>query len=129
MANKPAFPIIWLACQSLNVVPAFINYNLVGDGLAHCIAVAAPKLVLFDADLADSVREVAPAIRTKVHGVKFAKWSDAFNEGEKVSGAVEGELSVDEGTLGNMSTERIDDKYRKGVQWKSPLCYIYTSGT
>lgn len=129
MANKPSYPIIWLACQSLNIIPAFINYNLTGDGLSHCITVAAPKLVLFDADLAQNVRQVAPAVRAKVPGVRFAKWTDSFNLGEKVGGAVDGELAIDAGTLRNMSTERIDDKFRKGITWQSPLCFIYTSGT
>lgn len=36
MDNKLAFPIIWLACLSINVVPAFINTSLTGPGLAHC---------------------------------------------------------------------------------------------
>lgn len=131
MANKPAYPIIWLACQSINVIPAFINYNLVGDGLAHCVAVAAPKLVLFDADLAKSVRDVAAVVRDKVPGTKFAKWTDGFCEGGEKEGGeqVEGELAVDQGTLLNMSVERIPDKFRNGITWQSPVCFIYTSGT
>lgn len=129
MPNKPAYPIIWLACIQIDVIPAFINFNLVGDGLAHCISVAGAKLVLFDDDLAANVRDVAQAIREKQPETRFARWRDEFNVGEKGGAAVPGELVVDAAVLRQMSGDRIPDERRKGITWQSPLCFIYTSGT
>lgn len=109
-------------------VPAFINYNLTGQGLAHCISVAAPKLVLFESDLAPAIADVSPSLD---RSTKLVRWVDAFSKsagggGEK--GGVEGEQVLDEAVLAQMSTERIPDERRKGIKWSSPCCLIYTSG-
>ncbi|GAA5903126.1 hypothetical protein JCM8208_000458 [Rhodotorula glutinis] len=129
LPNKPAYPIIWLACLAIDVVPAFINYNLTGQGLAHCISVAAPKLVLFESDLAPAIADVAPSLD---RSTKLVRWVDTFSKtsiagGEK--GGVDGEQVLDEAVLAQMSSERIPDERRKGIKWSSPCCLIYTSGT
>ncbi|TNY18949.1 putative bifunctional fatty acid transporter/acyl-CoA synthetase FAT1 [Rhodotorula diobovata] len=125
LPNKPAYPIIWLACLAIDVVPAFINYNLTGQGLAHCVAVAAPKLVLFESDLSPAIADVAASLG----GAKLVRWVDTFSKGAATEKGVEGEMVLDEGVLQQMSTERIPDERRKGIKWSSPCCLIYTSGT
>ncbi|BGP33857.1 hypothetical protein JCM10296v2_005663 [Rhodotorula toruloides] len=131
MPNKPAYPIVWLACLAIDNVPAFINYNLTGQGLAHCINVAGPPLVLYDSDYASPIAEISSSLSEKNPGIKFVRRCDRFNTGvgEKAQGGVEGEVRLDEGVLRQMSEKRIPDERRNGVTWQSPCCLIYTSGT
>lgn len=126
MPNKPAYPILWLACLAIDVVPAFINFNLTGQGLVHCVRVAEPKLVVYESDLAASISDVSNQLGP---GVKFVKWIDQFsNQSEKVARAVvDNEIRLDERVLSQFSDERIPNKYRKGITWQSPAVYIYTS--
>lgn len=130
LPNKPAYPIIWLACLAINVVPAFINFNLTGEGLVHCINVASPKLVLYESDLSSSITEISNLLRQKNPSIKFVRWIDRFttrpNE-EKES--IEDEVRLDGEVLKQMSDKRVSDKYRKGITWQDPAVYIYTSGT
>ncbi|GAA5822582.1 hypothetical protein JCM11251_006385 [Rhodosporidiobolus azoricus] len=132
MPNKPAYPIIFLACLAIDVIPACLNYNLTSTALQHCITIAAPKLVLYESDLARSISEIAPRINNELAGgggVKYARWVDGFSDpGEKGQG-VDGEVILDEALLGRQSADRIPDERRKGVKWTSPACLIYTSGT
>ncbi|KAF2085081.1 fatty acid transporter protein [Saccharata proteae CBS 121410] len=48
MMNGPRFLWCWFALWSLGAVPAFINYNLCGEALLHCIRVSTARLVLVD---------------------------------------------------------------------------------
>ncbi|GAA5822938.1 hypothetical protein JCM3770_002180 [Rhodotorula araucariae] len=125
MPNKPAYPIVWLACLAIDVVPAFINYNLTGQSLAHCVAVAEPKLVLYESDLAASIADIAPSLGS----AKLVRWVDSFSKPFSGEKGVQGEMVLDEGVLAQMSTERIPDERRSGIKWSSPCCLIYTSGT
>jgi acyl-CoA synthetase (AMP-forming)/AMP-acid ligase II len=43
----------------LGGVAALVNYNLRKDALSHCVKVAAAKVLIFDADLAPAVEEIA----------------------------------------------------------------------
>ncbi|GAA6015954.1 hypothetical protein JCM11491_007124 [Sporobolomyces phaffii] len=131
MPNKPAYPITWLACLAINVVPAFINFNLTGEGLIHCINVATPKLILYESDLTSSISEVADSLRSKNPSIKFVRWVDRFTRevGAIEKQAIQDEIRLDESVLRQMSDKRIPDKHRKGITWQSPAVYIYTSGT
>ncbi|GAA6004263.1 hypothetical protein JCM10207_002512 [Rhodosporidiobolus poonsookiae] len=125
MPNKPAFPIVFLACLAIDVIPALINYNLTDSALTHCIKVATPKLVLYESDLASNIAEIAPSFAP---GTRLARWVDNFSKpaGEK---GVPGEMLVDDALRAAQSGERIPDERRSGLKWTSPACLIYTSGT
>ncbi|GAA5973711.1 hypothetical protein JCM21900_004997 [Sporobolomyces salmonicolor] len=131
MPNKPAFVIIWLACLALDIVPAFINYNLTGQGLVHCINVACPSLVIYDSDYAVPIVDAASSLKAQLPALKFVRWFDRFSKSadDKGEGELQGEIRVNEAVLGGMSSERIPDEARKGVSWQDPCCLIYTSGT
>ncbi|GAA5915705.1 long-chain fatty acid transporter FAT1 [Sporobolomyces salmoneus] len=129
MPNKPAYPIIWLACLSINVVPAFINFNLTGDGLIHCTNVTSPKLLLYESDLSSSISEISSQLLQKNPSIRFVRWADRFTKSIEKQPSIQAEVRLDETVLGQMSDKRIDDKYRKGITWQSPAVYIYTSGT
>ncbi|OWB64310.1 hypothetical protein B5S29_g5378 [[Candida] boidinii] len=46
--NKPLFIILWWACWNLSITPAFINYNIKGESLAHCIKIVKADHVFVD---------------------------------------------------------------------------------
>ncbi|KAK4046689.1 hypothetical protein OIV83_005892 [Microbotryomycetes sp. JL201] len=129
MPNKPAYPIIWLACLAINVLPAFINYNLTDEGLAHCILVAKARLIIYESDYSQPISEVAEHLKQKAPGTEFVRWVDRFsNPSEKVAD-VAGSSTIDEQTLAAQSSDKVDSKYRRDIDFQSPACLIYTSGT
>ncbi|GAA5940572.1 long-chain fatty acid transporter FAT1 [Sporobolomyces koalae] len=131
LPNKPAYPIWWLACLSINVIPAFINFNLTGEGLAHCINVATPKLIVYESDLANSISEISASLRTKNPGLRLIRWIDRFTRSipSASESAIEDEFHLDRATLARMSDKRLPNEHRNGITWQSPAVYIYTSGT
>ncbi|GAA6031356.1 hypothetical protein JCM8097_005619 [Rhodosporidiobolus ruineniae] len=136
MPNKPAYPIVYLACLAIDVLPACLNYNLTGPSLAHCIKVAAPKLVLFDSDYSSPIASLSSQLRAELpKEPRFVRWVDRFcatgtGEKEKREGEeVEGETVLTEEIRARQGKERIPDERRSGIQWTSPACLIYTSGT
>jgi len=48
MSNRPEFVLTWLALAKLGVVTAFINHNLRGKALAHCLRIAKARAVVYD---------------------------------------------------------------------------------
>ena len=49
--NSPNFIFIWLAIWSLGATPAFINYNLTGNALVHCIETSTARIVFVDEEV------------------------------------------------------------------------------
>lgn len=60
MENCPEYVYITLALSKLGVIGAYINYNLRGDSLAHCIRIANCSGMIFGSALSDAVSEVLP---------------------------------------------------------------------
>lgn len=48
--NRPEFVFVWFAVWSLGALNAFINYNLTGHSLLHCLETANATLMLVDSD-------------------------------------------------------------------------------
>lgn len=55
--NSDTFVFVWFALWAIGAKPAFINYNLTGKALAHCIEAATTKLCLIDPAVAANVDE------------------------------------------------------------------------
>ena len=60
MENCPEYIYIQLALSKLGVTGAYINYNLRGDSLAHCIRIANCSGLFFASEFSDAVSEVLP---------------------------------------------------------------------
>lgn len=65
--NSDTFIFIWFALWSIGAKPAFINYNLSGKPLSHCIEAAKTKLCLIDPAVAskfddESVKQALPNV-------------------------------------------------------------------
>jgi acyl-coenzyme A synthetase/AMP-(fatty) acid ligase len=73
--NSEKFMFMWFGLWSIGAKPAFINYNLTGKALAHCIRVSTSKLVLVDTNVAanvtDDVRAELPGIELVIFTPKL----------------------------------------------------------
>ena len=110
LGNCPDYAAIWLGITRIGGVVALINTNLSGPSLAHCIAVAAPRLVIADASHATAIAEAGIAAELiRIHGAALAPYArldaDAF------------------------SSEALQAGEQRMVTLKDPALLIYTSGT
>lgn len=116
--NSPYFVFIWLALWSLGAHPAFLNYNLTGQPLLHCIKISTARMVFVDEETsAQFTPEVldalaSPKFRDRDGPVQLA----FFNE------TVEQHILAVDG-------KREPDASREGVRAHDTSCLIYTSGT
>ncbi|KQU49883.1 long-chain acyl-CoA synthetase [Bosea sp. Leaf344] len=60
MRNRPDFLAIWLGLTRAGLRVALLNTHLRARGLAHCIALAAPRLLVVDAELAETLDSAWP---------------------------------------------------------------------
>ena len=111
--NKPEFLWLWFGLWAVGAVPAFMNHNLEGERLVHCVKVSTANLLLVD-------EEVAAAVRDPVT-------KKALEEG--------GERRVvifDAHTAAGVATwrgVRPPDEERSHAMLLDPALLIYTSGT
>lgn len=68
--NSEKFIFMWLGIWAIGAKPAFINYNLTGKALAHCIRVSTAKFAFFDpeiqSNLTQEVRDELPDVHFEV---------------------------------------------------------------
>jgi acyl-CoA synthetase (AMP-forming)/AMP-acid ligase II len=107
--NSEKFVFIWLGIWAIGGKPAFINYNLTGKALAHCIRVSTSRLAFVDPEVADHVTQ---DVRDELSAVQFEIFTP--------------ELEADV-----MSTEGIrePDAVRTDDKPQNMAVLIYTSGT
>ena len=55
--NSDTFIFLWFGLWSIGAKPAFINYNLSGSVLTHCVKAASASLLLVDPDVAHNVTD------------------------------------------------------------------------
>jgi acyl-coenzyme A synthetase/AMP-(fatty) acid ligase len=109
LTNSAEFLIIWLAVLSIGCSPAFLNYNLEGKALLHCLDVCETKLVIVDDDA---------GCRARIQGVR----GEIEKKGKKVvflDDALQQQISATKAIIPG-------DEYRKGVNGEFPSCLIYT---
>ncbi|GAA5989279.1 hypothetical protein JCM11641_003860 [Rhodosporidiobolus odoratus] len=136
MPNKPFYPIVFLACLAVDIVPAFINTNLTDKALSHCLSIANPKVIIFDTALSQPLSAVSQSLSASLAGVRFVRYTDQYSymeleekRGKLAEVPIEGELKIDEKVLAGFSGDKVPNERRSGVRWDSPACLIYTSGT
>lgn len=78
MPNCAEYPAIWLGISGAGGVVALLNTGLRHDALVHAITIVAPRQVIADARLADTLDEVRPRLppdtRCWVYGADRAGW-------------------------------------------------------
>lgn len=110
MMNRPEFLFVQLGSWAIGSAPAWINYNLAGDALVHCLKVAGAKVIFVDEDM---------ECRKRIEDVR-ERLEQELGMTIKVLGQEQkGEISRTEPT-------RPDDEMRVGAKGKFPLFLFYT---
>lgn len=116
--NSANFIFIWLGLSSIGATPAFINYNLSGNPLTHCVKVSTARLLVADEE-----------IRHKFTPEQLAKFSSPdFRDGK---GPVDVVFITPEIESQILQTPAIreDDSVRSSPAARNMALLIYTSGT
>lgn len=107
--NGDKFLFIWLGLWSIGAKPAFINYNLTGKALAHCIRVSTTRLAMIDPQIQGNV---TPEVRDELPTVQF----------EIFTPELESEVAATEGV-------RVENSERSEDLAQNMAMLVYTSGT
>ena len=107
--NSEKFLFMQLGLWSIGARPAFINYNLTGKPLAHCIRVSSTRLVLVDPNVADNVTD---EVRAELPAVEFIVFTP--------------QLEVE--AMHTMAVRQPDSE-RAAEKMQDMANLIYTSGT
>ncbi|WP_232629359.1 long-chain-acyl-CoA synthetase [Methylobacterium sp. Leaf118] len=113
MRNRPDYLAIWLGLSRVGVRVALLNTNLRERGLAHCIAVAAPRLVIAGTDLAEALDGALPHLPER----PVLVWQ---GEGADESLAMQAAAH---------SGDPLEPGEAPAVSLRDPALLIYTSGT
>lgn len=88
MSNSPQYIGLSLGLSKIGVTASFINFNLRGNALLHCITICHPVAVVFDSALSDAMAEIYDQLDVKIRDVCFSingeskeKWAQSFDEG------------------------------------------------
>jgi acyl-CoA synthetase (AMP-forming)/AMP-acid ligase II len=107
--NSEKFIFMWFGLWSIGAKPAFINYNLTGKALAHCVRVSTSKLVLVDPQIAD---KVTPSVHADLPRIQFVTFTPQLEASAMLIPAV-----------------RQPDADRAVAKLADMCALIYTSGT
>jgi acyl-CoA synthetase (AMP-forming)/AMP-acid ligase II len=107
--NSDTFFFLWMAIWAIGAKPAFINYNLQGDALTHCLRASTAKLAIVDPLVAKSVTD---EIRQEFPGVKFVVFAPEL-----------------EAEAQRQNPIRFPDSVRTESEYVNMAILIYTSGT
>ena len=94
--NSELFVFLWFGLWSIGARPAFINYNLTGHALVHCVQAATTRLMVVDPAVAakvdDATRKqlpdvkvviLTPQIQAEIAEAKPVRAPDVDRSGEK----------------------------------------------
>lgn len=151
MDNKPQFIIIWLACLAIDALPAFINYNLVEEGLAHCVTVSKAKILIYDSTFTTQISAATPLLLQALPSLQLVSWTDQFSTPTKASTSTtettatskfddvitsnpsqllsNSLISLNASKLLLYPSTPIPNSRRSGLTWQSPAFLIFTSGS
>ena len=116
--NSPEFIFITLGLWSLGAIPAYINYNLTGPALVHCVKISTARMLLVDPNISHKLTDEVKS--------EFA--SPTFRNGSFPLEIV----TLDKGfatSLPYFPPYRAPDSARSEVTGRSPAGLIFTSGT
>ncbi|TQS31524.1 hypothetical protein Golomagni_08192, partial [Golovinomyces magnicellulatus] len=106
--NCHQFIFVWMALWSLGAKPAFINYNLTGNSLAHCLRISKTRLCISQDHLAPNV----DAVLNDTPGIKAVQLTPALQQEISTNPAIPIPASV-----------------RSGQKLRDLAVLIFTSGT
>ncbi|KAK7415300.1 long-chain fatty acid transporter fat1 [Neonectria magnoliae] len=107
--NSHHFVFLWWGLWSIGAKPAFINYNLSGPSLVHCLGAATTRLCIVDPNVAENVSQ---DVRDQLSDIRF----------HVLTPDVEAEILAHEPV-------RAPDSDRSEKSLSNMCILIYTSGT
>jgi acyl-coenzyme A synthetase/AMP-(fatty) acid ligase len=110
MMNRPEFLFVHLGSWSIGSAPAWINYNLAGDALVHCLKVAEAKVIIVDED--EGCRQRIEEVRDRLEG-ELGMTIVVLDQAQK-------------GEISRLEPKRPGDELRVGAKGKFPLFLFYT---
>lgn len=113
MENRPEYVAIWFGLTKIGVIPALINSNLSGEGLAHCINIAEARAIITGAGQDGQIESARPYLSGAP-----ALWTLGGRAGE--------DLETD---LHHHSSDRPSRELRAHLTNRDICFYLYTSGT
>jgi fatty-acyl-CoA synthase len=114
MPNCAEYVAVWLGLTRIGVTVALLNTHLVGDALAHCIQITAPKLLIASAGLASTLEGLRAQRKAGLECWVLG------------SGAQDPTLDPD---LGKTSAAPLATHEYAAPTLDATALYIYTSGT
>lgn len=102
------FIYVWFGLWSIGAKPAFINHNVAGSPLAHCIRTSTAKLCLYDPRQSDNIK----GIKNDLEDVQLVELSEQVKQ-----------------EIMRIKPVRLPDEARKGERSRDMAILIYTSGT
>lgn len=108
--NRPEFLFTLFGSYAVGAAPAWINYNLAGDALVHCLKIADAKLLVVDED--QGCRDRIEAVRDRLEGELGMTIIVLDN-------TLKGEILRSE-------PKRPEDHFRQGAAPKDPAFLFYT---
>jgi acyl-coenzyme A synthetase/AMP-(fatty) acid ligase len=112
LQNCAEYFMVMFATLAIGAGPAFVNYNLEGKALMHCLAVADTKLLIVDTEAGCQERINGSRADIEAAGTKLVNLDAALKRQVASKAAVVPPDSLREGMTGDM-----------------PCMLIYTSGT
>ncbi|ETN38779.1 uncharacterized protein HMPREF1541_06817 [Cyphellophora europaea CBS 101466] len=119
LMNSPHFLFCTLAVWSLGAVPAFINYNLTGDGFTHSIKISTARLLITEPEveattLTSTTRDavLSPTFRNNAFPLEITILTPELLK-----------------SLSYFPPHRAPDAVRSGIIGRDPQVLIFTSGT
>ncbi|XP_039261607.2 long-chain fatty acid transport protein 2-like [Styela clava] len=122
MNSRPEFVGLWFGIGKTGGATAFINYNIRGNSLMHCLKVSECKAIVVsnDPELMKAIEDIADFIKTDEIQLY-------------VLGDLKDEVKFDYEPLNQLLAEQSQTEspleWRKDLTVKSDFCYVYTSGT
>ncbi|RYP58518.1 hypothetical protein DL770_010401 [Monosporascus sp. CRB-9-2] len=130
MQNSDHFVLLAFGLWSIGAKPAFINYNLTGDALTHCLKVAEAALVLVDPEVAKTVDD---GVRANLESLRIELLSPEMMEEVWVTKPIRtrdsdrtGELATTTGLAHCLEagcTFAIGKKFSTKTFWKEARAY------
>ncbi|KAH7080860.1 fatty-acyl-CoA synthase [Paraphoma chrysanthemicola] len=112
LINSPHFYFVWLAAIAIGAAPAFLNYNLEGKTLLHCLGVSQARLMIADDDEACQQRLNGSQADIEALGTRIIVMNDRLKD-----------------SVASLEAKRPGDELRSGAKGDDPFTLIYTSGT
>lgn len=107
--NSDTYIFLWLGLWSIGAKPAFLNYNLSGASLVHCIKAATTKLCIVDPNVEENVGQ---DVRDELSDIRFIIHTPEV-----------------EAQVASMEAVRVPDSERSEKSLSAMAILIYTSGT